>query len=66
MLEDADKAAALREYVGCGRGPGSGSTTTPTSSIEGYYVEHEGLRPRTRTYLVDQAGSLDVPGSWAE
>ena len=66
VLEDANKAAALREYVKFWARAQVWMHEHPDEWIKGYSEETAGLSEDDGQYLVDQAGELDIPGSWSD
>lgn len=66
VLEDADKAAAIKEYVGIWALAQEWISENPDEFAEAYYVEHEGLSEEDAAYVVDALGTFTVPTSWDE
>lgn len=64
VVEDAAKAAALREYVIAWGRAAKWVYEHPQEWIAGYYVKPQGLTHEDGRYLVDAAGKPDVPVSW--
>ena len=55
VVEDADKAAALKEYVEVWAEAVEWIDEHPDEYAQGYYVEHEGLSEEDAQFLVDAA-----------
>jgi sulfonate transport system substrate-binding protein len=66
VLEDADKAAAIKEYVGLWAQAQQWISDHPDEFAEAYYVDHEGLSPEDAAYVVDALGEFTVPTDWDE
>ena len=66
VLEDADKAAAIKEYVAVWAKAQQWISENPDEFAEAYYVDHEGLSPEDAQYVVDALGEFTVPTSWDE
>ena len=66
VLEDADKAAAIKEYVGAWARAQQWISEHPEEFAQAYYVEHEGLSPEDAAYIVDALGQFTVLTSWDE
>ncbi|WP_210651197.1 ABC transporter substrate-binding protein [Nocardioides sp. SYSU D00065] len=66
VLEDADKAAAVKEYVGLWAQAQQWISDHPEEFAEAYYVDHEGLSPEDAQYVVEALGEFTVPTSWDE
>ena len=66
VLEDADKAAAIKEYVAAWAKAQQWISDNPDEFAEAYYVDHEGLSPEDAQYVVDALGQFTVPTSWDE
>jgi sulfonate transport system substrate-binding protein len=64
VLEDADKAAAIKEYVGAWAEAQQWISENPDEFAENYYVDHEGLSPEDAAYVVDALGEFTVPTDW--
>ena len=64
VLEDADKAAAIKEYVGVWAEAQQWISDHPDEFAEAYYVDHEGLSPEDATYVVEALGTYAVPTNW--
>jgi sulfonate transport system substrate-binding protein len=64
VLEDADKAAALKKYVAAWAQAQQWISDHPDEFAKGYYVEHEGLSPEDAAFVVDKLGTYQVPTSW--
>jgi len=65
-LQDAGKAAAIREYVARWGVALKWIDEHPKEWIEGYYVKNQGLTTADGEYLVKSAGVRDVPTRWDE
>jgi len=66
VLEDADKAAAIKEYVALWAEAQQWISENPDEFAEAYYVDHEGLSPEDAAYVVDALGEFTVPTDWTE
>lgn len=66
VLQDADKAAAIKEYVGIWAEAQEWISENPDEFAEAYYVDHEGLSPEDAQYVVDALGHFSVPTNWDE
>jgi sulfonate transport system substrate-binding protein len=66
VLEDADKAAAIKDYVGAWAQAQQWISEHPDEFAQAYYVDHEGLSPEDATYVVDALGEFTVPTDWDE
>ena len=66
VLEDADKAAAIKDYVGVWAEAQQWISEHPDEFAQAYYVDHEGLSPEDAKYVVDALGEFTVPTSWDE
>ncbi|UPK74869.1 ABC transporter substrate-binding protein [Nocardioidaceae bacterium SCSIO 66511] len=64
VLDDADKAAALKEYVKYWARAQQWMRDHPQEWIKGYYVDHEGLSEADGKYLFKAFGQVDIPASW--
>ncbi|MBC9824163.1 ABC transporter substrate-binding protein [Terrabacter sp. MAHUQ-38] len=65
-LQDAGKAAAIREYVAHWGVALKWIDEHPKEWIEGYYVKNQGLTTADGEYLVKTAGIRDVPTDWTD
>ncbi len=65
-VADPEKAAAIREFVRVWAQALVWIEEHPQEWIEGYYIEDQGLSREDGEYLVEQAGSPDIPGDWTE
>ncbi len=63
-VEDADKAAALKEYVKFWAKAQIWIQEHPDEWVEGYYVDHEGLAPEDGEFIVEATGTWDIPKDW--
>jgi sulfonate transport system substrate-binding protein len=66
VLEDANKAAALREYVKIRTRSLLWSHLHPEQWIDAYYVRDQGLSPEEGRYVVDSIGEPQYPRDWSE
>ena len=66
VLEDADKAAAIKEYVGAWAKAQQWISEHPDEFAQAYYVDHEGLTPEDAQYVVEALGTFTVPTNWDE
>jgi sulfonate transport system substrate-binding protein len=66
VLEDADKAAAIKEYVGVWAKAQQWISDHPDEFAKAYYVDHEGLSPEDAAYVVKALGTYTVPTNWDE
>ncbi len=66
VLEDADKAAAIKEYVAAWAKAQQWISDHPDEFAEAYYVDHEGLSPEDAAYVVEALGEFTVPTNWDE
>lgn len=66
VIEDANKAAALKKYVAVWAKAQQWIAEHPDEFAQGFYVEHEGLSPEDATFVVDALGTFEVPASWDE
>ena len=64
VLQDADKAAALQDYVEVWAKAQQWISDHPDEFAQAYYVEHEGLSIEDATYITDVLGEFEVPTSW--
>lgn len=64
VVEDADKAAALKQYTEVWAEAVEWINEHPDEFATGYYVEHEGLSQEDATFLVDALGTYEVPTDW--
>ena len=66
VLEDADKAAAIKEYVAAWAKAQQWISDNPDEFAQAFYVDHEGLTPEDAAYVVKALGQYTVPTSWDE
>jgi sulfonate transport system substrate-binding protein len=66
VLEDADKAAAIAEYVRLWGAAKLWTRANRDEWISAWYVEHEGLTVEDGNYLHDREGEPDFPETWDE
>lgn len=64
VLEDANKAAALKEYVEAWTKAQQWIAANPEEFAQAFYVEHEGLSVEDANYIVDVLGTFSVPATW--
>lgn len=64
VLEDANKAAALKSYVEAWVTAQKWIAENPEEFAQAYYVEHEGLSPEDANHIVEVLGTFSVPTSW--
>lgn len=67
-VQDADKAAALREYVQVWAKANEWIAEHPEEFAQAYYVEHEGLSPEDAAFGVDKLGTAGfvIPEDWTD
>jgi sulfonate transport system substrate-binding protein len=66
VLEDADKAAAIKEYVAAWAQAQQWISEHPDEFAQAFYVDHEGLTPEDAAYVVKALGQYTVPTNWDE
>ncbi|UFN43289.1 ABC transporter substrate-binding protein [Nocardioides okcheonensis] len=64
VLEDADKAAAIKDYVAVWAEAQEWISSHPDEFAQAYYVDHEGLSEEDADYVVEALGEFTVPTSW--
>src|SRR3954453_5334189 len=64
VLQDADKAAALKKYVAVWARAQQWISEHPDEFAKAFYVDHEGLSAEDASYVVKALGAFDVPTSW--
>lgn len=64
VLEDADKAAAIKEYVAVWAKAQLWMNDHPDEFAKAYYEDHEGLSPEDAAYVVEALGTYEVPTDW--
>ena len=64
VLEDANKAAALKKYVAVWAQAQEWINEHPDEFAQAFYVDHEGLSPEDAKYVVDALGKFTVPTNW--
>jgi sulfonate transport system substrate-binding protein len=64
VLEDANKAAALKKYVAVWAKAQDWINEHPDEFAQAFYVDHEGLSPEDAKYVVDALGKFSVPTNW--
>lgn len=65
-LDDPAKAAALRAYVRLWAQAKLWVEDHPDEWVQGYYVEDQGLSEEDGRYLVEHAGTPDIPADWTD
>lgn len=65
-LDDPAKAAALRAYVRLWAQAKLWVEDHPDAWVQGYYVADQGLSEEDGRYLVEHAGTPDVPADWTD
>ena len=65
VLQDAHKAAALKQYVAVWGKAQRWINAHPDEYAKGYYVQHEGLSPSDADYIVKALGKYTVPADWS-
>jgi sulfonate transport system substrate-binding protein len=66
VLEDADQAAALSEYVEIRTRSQLWAHRHPDEWVNGYYVKNQGLSPEEGRYVVEALGEPEFPRDWAQ
>ncbi|MDO9458420.1 ABC transporter substrate-binding protein [Nocardioides sp.] len=66
VLEDANKAAALKKYTEVWAEAVDWVNEHPEEYAKGFYEEHEGLSAEDAAFLVDALGQKEIPQSWDE
>lgn len=66
VLEDADKAAAIAQYVRLWGAAKLWTRANRDEWIQAWYVDHEGLPFEDGEYLFDREGEPDFPENWDE
>lgn len=66
VIEDANKAAALKKYVAIWARAVAWVNEHPEEFAQAFYVDHEGLSEEDAQYVVDALGTFSVPTSWDE
>ena len=64
VVQDADKAAALKEYAKVWAKAVQWVNEHPDEFAQGYYVEHEGLSLEDGRAIVKALGKYEVPTDW--
>ncbi len=64
VLEDANKAAALKAYVEAWAKAQQWIADNPEEFAQAYYVEHEGLSTEDANHIVEVLGTFTVPTNW--
>ncbi|GAA3541075.1 ABC transporter substrate-binding protein [Aeromicrobium flavum] len=64
VLADADKAAAIKEYVVAWTKAQQWISDHPDEFAKAYYVEHEGLSPEDAAHVVEAIGTHQVLTDW--
>ncbi|WP_244929548.1 ABC transporter substrate-binding protein [Nocardioides sp. W7] len=66
VIEDADKAAAIKEYVAVWALAQQWIAEHPEEFAQGFYVEHEGLAEADARAIVEALGTFEVPTDWSD
>lgn len=66
VLDDPAKAAALREYVKVWAKAARWAYENPEQWVQGWYVDHQGLKPEEGEFLAKSAGEPDFPENWKD
>lgn len=66
VVEDAHKAAAIKQYVAVWAKAQQWISEHPEEFAQGYYVEHEGLPEDDALAIVKALGEFTVPTDWTE
>ena len=66
VLEDADKAAAIKQYVVAWAEAQQWISEHPEEFAQAFYVDHEGLAPEDAQHVVEALGRFTVPTDWDE
>lgn len=66
VLQDADKAAALRAYVELRTKSQLWAYAHPKEWIDAYYVKDQGLTVEQGQYIVEHIGQPEYPSDWSE
>jgi sulfonate transport system substrate-binding protein len=66
VVQDADKAAALKKYVQVWAEAQEWINDHPDEFAKAYYEDHEGLSAEDAAYVVEALGKFEVPTSWDE
>lgn len=64
VLEDANKAAALKSYVEAWAKAQQWISDNPDEFAQAYYVEHEGLPLEDAKHITEVLGTFTVPTNW--
>ena len=64
VVEDANKAAAIKKYVAVWAQAQLWINEHPEEFAKGYYEDHEGLSPEDAAYVVKALGTFEVPTNW--
>jgi sulfonate transport system substrate-binding protein len=64
VIEDANKAAALKKYVAVWAKAQEWINEHPDEFAKAYYVDHEGLSQEDAEYVVKALGTFTVPTNW--
>lgn len=64
VLEDANKAAALKKYVAVWAKAQQWISDHPDEFAQAFYVDHEGLSEEDAQYVVKALGTFKVPTDW--
>lgn len=66
VIKDADKAAAIKQYVAVWARAQQWISAHPEEFARGYYVDHEGLPEADALAIVEALGEFSVPTDWTE
>jgi sulfonate transport system substrate-binding protein len=66
VIEDANKAAALKQYVAVWAQAQEWINEHPDEFAQAFYVDHEGLSEEDAKYVVEALGTFEVPTDWDE
>jgi len=66
VVEDAHKAAAIKQYTEVWGEAQEWVNQHPEEFAQGFYEEHEGLSAQDAAYVVDELGTFEVPQQWDE
>lgn len=66
VLEDPNKAAALREYVKLRTYAQLWTQSHPEQWLDAYYVKDQNLSPEDARFVLNSLGELNFPADWSE
>ena len=66
VLEDADKAAALKQYTEVWGEAQQWISEHPEEFAKGFYEDHEGLSAEDAAFVTESLGTFEVPQTWDE